>query len=133
MKSILVLIIFTFSNWNYQQSETKLSAFEKVPDDISGCGNAYYLTQKDKKLSRLICWTDLTIAYIYINGKPTRLKNIKSRGKEMEFNISDYTLFINNSPLKQIDDEYYIMKATITLKKGKQVVWRKQVVGDGGC
>jgi hypothetical protein len=62
---------------------------------------------------------------VTINGKPLRLKEKPAAGK--------YNITIKELSRKQIDTEYYIMTAIITIKYGSKVVWQRKVIGDGGC
>jgi len=101
-----------------------------------GAGEGFYLSAKDKKESKFICTTDYETALIYINQKPIRLK-VKdaahfNRNKQI-FIYEKYALMIIGSASKKVGDEnYLILKGTLTLKYDSNVVWEKKIIGEGG-
>jgi hypothetical protein len=139
MKLVLSIIFFftigLSNNQTQQPSVFKISTFKNVPDDLMGCGNDYYLTEKDKKQDELVCRTDYITALIYINNKPILLKaNYKLGDKENQvYTNGNYMVNIKIGSLKQLDSEYYEMKATIIVKYGSKIIWSKNLIGDGGC
>ena len=86
MKTVLSIILFFTLGLNIRpliQTPTfKLNTFTKVPDDLMGCGDDYYLTKQDRKQNILICRTDYNRALIYVNGKGILLNaNYKASDK----------------------------------------------------
>jgi len=59
MKFILVMLTLFVTGISPSQannySTINLTTFTKVPDDLTGCGDAYYLSEKDKKNGKMIC------------------------------------------------------------------------------
>lgn len=108
-----------------------LTVFTKVPDELDGCGNAYYLSEKDRKNQvNLICCTNFDEVMICINRKPLLLKKMPHFNG---YSSGYYLLTIDDGKTKQMDTEYYIMKSVITLKYNSKIIWTKPVFGDGGC
>ena len=73
-------------------------------------------------------------ALIYLNGKPIRLKTIPTKvikGTAI-YTYGKYNLIINKGSFKQVGDENYTMKATLTLEYNSKVIWSKSVLGEGG-
>src|SRR5258708_31406310 len=109
MKLILSLILlFTIGlskSQTQQPPSFKIAIFKDVPDDMTGCGNAYYLSEKDKKLGVLLCWTDFDSYLVNINGKPIRLQEKPEYGK--------FSIVIDELSNKQLDTEYYVLTAVI--------------------
>jgi hypothetical protein len=139
MKLILSLILgFTIglsNNQPKQDTSFRLTTFTKVPDDMMGCGDDYYLSKSDEKQDKLVCRTDYTRALIYINNKPVLLKadyKISDKANHA-FTNGNYTIIIKNGALKSTSGEDYTMKPIITLKLNSKVVWMKNLIGDGGC
>lgn len=118
-----------------QSAQFNLSTFKNIPDDLTGCGNCYYLSAADKKKGRLLCLDGLDEVLVYINGKATRFKssNIPSKNNESFYHTKNYTLIIKITYQKQLDDEYYVLKGIITIKANNKTIYTMPVVGDGGC
>jgi len=113
----------------HQPQLFKISTFKHVPDDMAGCGNAYYLSEKDKKEGEIVCITHFTTALIYINNKPIRLTDNHKLAKRCEhlYTSEVYTL------TTKLDHEYYVMKGIMVIKYRNNVIWNKKVIGEGGC
>jgi hypothetical protein len=140
MKRILTIIFFLLAGIGNrtvaQHQSFTVSTFKKVPDELMGCGDCYYLSEKDKKETSFVCVTDYTFALVYINNKAIRLKaNDKiSHDKNEEIYTSDqYILIVKKGKMKQLDSEYYQFKGAITIKSGSKVLYQQQIVGEGGC
>ncbi len=104
---------------------------KQIPDQLQGCGDGYYLTAADRKTQKnTICCSNETYAMVSVNHKTVLLlKSFQFDGYEGK----GYRLTIKNGPLKTKGDEYYQMKATLTLKLGKKIIWTGELFGDGGC
>ncbi|MDP9048094.1 MAG: hypothetical protein M3N14_08145 [Bacteroidota bacterium] len=139
MKAVLsILLFFTLGLNNQQSVQTstfKLNTFTKVPDDLMGCGDDYYLSKQDEKQDKLICRTNYFVALIHVNNKAILLKyNDKASDKATHvFTAGAYDLLIKNGALKREGDEDYTMTATITVNFHSKIVWTNRVVGGGGC
>ena len=100
-----------------------------LPDDIGDCGTGYYyLSKNDEKTGKMICVTDYEVVLIFINNKPIKLK-----GSGDVYESGKYSLIIKDGPEKMIGDETWTMKSTIIVKYENKVVWRKDLIGYGGC
>lgn len=100
-----------------------------------GAGESFYLSAKDKEQEKFICTTNYETALIYIDRKPIRLqtKNISIFSKNKQsFTNKEYTLIIIEGPSKQVGDENYTMKGTLILIHNSNIVWKKNVIGEGG-
>ena len=132
----LILIIGSISWQAKNLPLINLNTFTSIPKDLMGAGEGFYLSAKDKKESKFICTTDYETALIYINQKPIRLK-VKdaahfNRNKQI-FIYEKYALMIIGSASKKVGDEnYLILKGTLTLKYDSNVVWEKKIIGEGG-
>jgi len=132
MKLILLTILLYSIGLNKVQTPHqlfKISTYTSVPKDFTGCGNTFYLSQKDKKAEKTICVTHFSTALIYINNKPMRLTanyKLANRGEHI-YTSGDYTL------ITKLDHEYYVMKGIIIIKYRNKVIWSKKVIGGGGC
>ncbi len=132
MKLILLTILLYSTGLNKVQAQHqlfKISTYTTVPEDFTGCGNAFYLSQKDKKARKTACITHFSTALIYINNKPMRLTGnhkLANRGEHM-YTSGNYTL------ITQLDHEYYVIKGTMIIKYENKVIWSKKVFGGGGC
>ena len=140
MKLLLSAILFFTIGLNINQAQQatalKISTFKKIPDELMGCGDCYYLSQKDKKQSNFVCVTDYAFALIYIDHKSIRLKaneNISHGKNEEIYTSGQYILSIQKVDMKQLDSEYYKFKGFITIKAGTRILYQKQIIGDGGC
>jgi hypothetical protein len=139
MKLVVAVILFFtigLNNNRIQQPPAfKIATFKDVPDEMSGCGDCYYLSEKDKKQHRFICVTDFDTYLVNINGKQIRLKpdNALNHGKESVWSSGKYSLSVKDTSSKQEDTEYYVLTAVITIKYGTKVIWQQKVIGDGGC
>lgn len=135
MKSLFVLLSFLiFVNWNNQQPEYKLSTFKTIPNDMDGCGNNLYLSEKDKKADISIYRDNDVEAILLVNGKFMRFKPVHSKSKFLRIGKSgQFTLKVSMSSVKTKDSEYYTFKAFLTVLKGRQIIYNKRVIGDGGC
>ncbi|WP_426669103.1 hypothetical protein ACPPVU_23125 [Mucilaginibacter sp. McL0603] len=140
MKLLLSAILFFTIGLNINQAQRpsalKISTFKNVPDDLMGCGDDCYLSEKDKKQDILICRTDYATALIHINNKSIRLKaNEKiSHDKNEEIYTSDqYILSVKKVNVKQLDSEYYQFKGVITIKSSGKILYQQQIIGEGGC
>jgi hypothetical protein len=132
MKLILLTILLYSTGINKVQTQHqlfKISTYTGVPKDFTGCGNAFYLSQKDKKAGKTVCVTHFSTALIYINNKPMRLTDnhkLANRGEHM-YTSGNYTL------ITKLDHEYYITKGIMIIKYENKVIWSKKVIGGGGC
>jgi hypothetical protein len=132
MKLLLLTILLYSTGLNKVQTQQQLfniSTFVNVPKDFTGCGNAFYLSQKDKKDRKTICVTHFSTALIYINNKPMRLTDdhkLTHRGEHL-YTSGSYTL------ITKVDHEYYVMKEIMAIKYRNKVIWSKKVIGEGGC
>ncbi len=139
MKAVLAIILFfTLGLSNKQSIHTsifKLNTFTKVPDDLMGCGDDYYLSKRDEKQDKLICRTNYFEALIHVNNKVILLKYNDKASDEANhvFTAGAYDLVIRNDALKQEGDEDYTMTAIITVNFHSKIVWTNRVVGGGGC
>jgi len=140
MKSVLVIILFfTFGLTNYQVPAPglfKISTFKNVPDEMMGCGDDCYLSEKDKKNDVLICRTDYASALIYLNNKPLVLKadqTIKHESDEETYRSGKYALILKKVHKKKEGDEYYIFKGSITVRLAEKIIFQQKITGDGGC
>jgi len=133
--SLILLFVVGIGNCQVpKQTSVTINTFTKVPDDLTGAGECFYLSQVDKKKGNLICTNDYMTALIYLNGKPIRLKTTPTKdikGKAI-YTCEKYNLIISKGPFKQVGDENYTMKATLTLEYNSKVVWTKNVLGEGG-
>jgi hypothetical protein len=104
---------------------------KEIPDQLQGCGDSYYLKAADRKTQKnFICCSNDACAMVSINHKIVLLvKSFQFDG----YVTQGYTLTIKNGPMKTMGDEYYQMKATLTLKLGKKIIWTAVLLGDGGC
>ncbi|WP_428327306.1 hypothetical protein [Mucilaginibacter sp.] len=139
MQILLALLLFLLPvSGNKQakpQSSVKINVFKNVPDDLTGCGDDYYLSNADKSKQQLICRTDYVTALIYINNQPVRFKaQQKSITKnETIYTSGKYMLTVKKLLEKQLDSEYFIMKGIITLKAGDKIIFTQKIIGEGGC
>jgi hypothetical protein len=140
MKLVLFTILFFTIGLNNNQTQQspllKISTFKKVPDDLMGCGDCCYLSEKHKKVSNFVCVADYAFALIYINNKPIRLKaNEKiSHNKNEDIYTSDqYILSLKKVYKRQSDSEYYSFSGIITIKSGGKILYQQRIVGEGGC
>lgn len=117
------------------QAKIDLTSFHSVPKDMMGCGDAYYLSEQDKKKKAPFFIDDLGMnALIFINNKATRFKAPGSRDRSgADYVYGDYIISIKVLSQKKMDDEYYVLKAIFTLKQKGKIVWQRRVIGDGGC
>lgn len=138
MKRVFTLLILFSSITLYTLASTPavaLATFKHVPDEMTGCGNCYYLCEKDKKQRVFIGIDNYDVVMVSLNGKLVKFKpgkDMKSR-KHSIFYYQNYQLTIDTFDQKQKDDEYYIFKAIITIKTAGKIVYQQKVVGDGGC
>lgn len=140
MKLLLSATLFFTIGLNINQAQQaptiKISTFKKIPDELMGCGDCYYLSQKDKKQTNFVCVTDYAFALIYINNKSIRLKandKISHDKNEEIYTSGQYILSIKKVNMKQLDSEYYQFKGVITIKSGSKILYQQQIIGDGGC
>jgi hypothetical protein len=139
MKRVFTLLILFCSCMNLYAltaiPAVHLSTFKHIPDEMIGCCNCYYLSEKDKKQGILIGIDDLAVIMVSLNGKLVKFKpgkDIKSK-QHNDFYYQNYQLTIDTFDQKQKDDEYYVFKAVITIKTGGKTVYQQKVIGDGGC
>ena len=131
MKVILLTILLYSSGLNRLQTTQqsfKISTYTGVPKDFSGCGNTFYLSQKDKRAGNTVCVTHFSNALIYINDEPIRLTDnhkLTKRGEHM-YTSGDYTL------ITKLDHEYYVMKGIMVVKYRNKIIWSKKVIAGGG-
>lgn len=129
MKLVFALLLMIGLPGIPQQAKNiKISTFKQVPNEMLGCGDAFYLTAKDKKEVAFVCITDFESALLHINGKPVEFKP-----KHGQLVAGKYTLIIDTSKPVNDDDEHYTMHGSITLKVGDKIVWTSKVIGEGGC
>ncbi|MBS1530303.1 MAG: hypothetical protein JSU01_08345 [Bacteroidetes bacterium] len=140
MKLFLTIALFSLHSFYIfpasQQQADIISSFKDVPSDLMGCGSGYYLSEKDKKAGKTVFWTDYGDAVIHVNGKQILLKTDEkiSNGQNADVYIGDgYTVIVKDGLRKQLDTEYFVMKATLTIKHGSKVIFSKVLIGDGGC
>jgi hypothetical protein len=121
MKVILLTILLYSTGLNRLQTPQqsfKISTYTNVPKDFTGCGNAFYLSQRDKKAGKTICLTHFNKALIYMNNKPIRLtEDHKSTNNgEHLYTLGSYTL------TTKLDHEYYVMKGIMVIKYRNKVI-----------
>jgi hypothetical protein len=140
MKLILsaALVFLDIANSRQQQPQNvfKITTFTNVPSDMEGCGENLFLNKQDEKAERFVFYTDYVRGLICINNKMILItRSDKSYEKSSSvFSNKDYTLIIKYGQKKATGDENYEIKsATITLKYHSTVVWKKIVIGGGGC
>ncbi|OOQ58644.1 hypothetical protein [Mucilaginibacter pedocola] len=127
-----LLLFFGLASPCHAQQAFKLSTFTEVPDDMYGCGDALYLNKKDKKAGRMLYANNFEDAMLKINGKLLRFKTKQVAGK-LEMVSGKYRLNVKASERKQEDDEYYTFTAVLTVYEGAKIVFKQNVIGDGGC
>jgi len=133
MKLVLSIILFFtlgLANEQPKQEPTfKLTTFTNVPQKFSDCDDAsYFLSESDVKKGKFICVTNYETALIYINNRPITVKLI-DRG----YLPGKYSIIINDGSTKDVGDETWTIKSVITIKYDKKIVWRRNLIGYGGC
>jgi hypothetical protein len=111
-----------------------LTTFKNIPDDMMGCGDSYYLSKADMKAGLFLILDNSQDILLYLNNQPVKFKQIRGGNKKLgTYKYKDPSLSIKNTYYKQAGDEYYLLRALITLKQGNKIIWQKNVIGDGGC
>ncbi len=139
MKWTIILTLFLTtgsSSWQVKHPPLiNLTTFTSIPEDMLGAGESFYLSAKDKKEGNVICTSNYMTALISINQRPIRLeiKDVVNFSKNKQiFTHEKYTLIIIEGPARKVGDEDYTMKGTLTLKYNSDVVWTKNIIGEGG-
>lgn len=130
------MLLFVVENGTCQMSKqtVTVNTFTKVPNDLMGAGECFYLSKIDKRKGNLICTNDYINALIYLNGKTIRLKTTPTKDIKNKaiYRYGKYNLIISKGPLKQVGEENYTMQATLTLEYHSKVIWSRDVLGEGG-
>jgi hypothetical protein len=124
MKLLLSVTLFFTIGLNINQAQQapvlNISTFKKIPDELMGCGDCYYLSQKDKKQSSFVCVTDYAFALIYIDHKPIRLKaneNISHGKNEEIYTLGRYILSIRKVDMNNLIPNITSSKAVSLLNQ----------------
>ena len=133
MKLSILIALFILatpqSRQTFVSNKFNLTTFTKVPDKYSDCGNGFYfLSEKDAKNWKYIIVTDYDDALIYINHKPITVK-VEEKG----YLLNKYSIIIKDGPHKNIGDELYSMRSVIILQYGNKIIWKRRLIGRGGC
>ena len=133
MNLFLSIVLFVFATPQGHQTlvskKFNLTTFTNVPNKYSDCGNGFYfLSEKDAKDGKYIIVTDYDDALIYINNKPITVK-VEEKG----YLLNKYSVIIIDGRHKNIGDELYLMRSVIILQYGNKIIWKRKLIGRGGC
>jgi hypothetical protein len=113
-----------------------LSTFTDLPKEIEGCACYFYLAKGDEKKERYIFVNDFAeTAYISISGKLTRFNLISHSEDNNIFLYSNdkYILKVELLNKKGDGNEGFTVKGALTLKKRKNILIKKNFIGNCGC
>jgi len=139
MKQVFTLLVLFYTGTSsYMLPKTQpaqLLTFNHVPDEMTGCGDSFYFTEKDKKKGIFIAVDNFEQVLVSLNGRMVKFKPGKGvrNKKHIGLFYQSYELIIDKLDQKLRDDEYYTFNAIITIKNGGKIVFQKRVIGDGGC
>ena len=133
---ILLLSVGIYNQTEAQYQRVAVSTFKKVPDDFTGCGDSYYLSERDKKHGEFVCITNYVFALMYVDNKEIRFKaneKISHNKNEQIYVSGKYKLSLKKTYVRNEGDEDYVFKGIITVKLDDHLVYQKQIIGEGGC
>ncbi|MES2627497.1 MAG: hypothetical protein V4616_00885 [Bacteroidota bacterium] len=112
-----------------------IGTFNKIPDDIDGCGCYFYLSKEDELKSNYLFINDFAdVAFISINQKLVRLQleaHVES-SDVYSYKSEDYTVKLEIQKRVEGGEEVSIVEGTIRVSDAKHEN-QKKIVGTCGC
>lgn len=115
--------------------ELDLTTFQKIPDEIDGCGCYFFLSKNDEAQNRYLMVNDFAnIAFISINNKLEKflLKEHKENSKSYLYSNANYIMKVEITEKTDGGEESSSVKGVITITKGEEEI-KEYFIGSCGC